>query len=315
MTTSATPTAAFDPTTPFSRRAARAAGIAESSLRTPAFQKVFFDRYVCASVPVTTELRAATALRQLGESAYASHLTAAELWGIPVPADGIIHVTVQRDEGRNRRRGVLTHRPISAGGRWTTLRGVRVSTPEQVFCELAAIGIGLVDLVVAGDAMIKARRATLRSLRAAVDAMRGSSGVRLARRALGYVRAGVDSPMETRLRLLLVLAGLPEPTVNVILRSLSGDWSRRFDLCYEALKLIVEYDGAQHAELDQRESDIHRREELERLGYRIVTVTSRGIYREPERTLRRVRDALRESGGQAPARWKPEWMQHFAVQS
>jgi len=137
------------------------------------------------------------------------------------------------------------------------------------------------------------------------------AGVRVARRAVAYVRVGVDSAMESRLRMLLVLAGFPEPEVNVILRNLSGDWSRRFDMCYLALKLIIEYDGEQHGDLDQRDSDIHRREELERLGYTLVQVTSLGIYRDPARTLRRVADALREAGGHAPGRWRPEWRQHF----
>ena len=35
--------------------------------------------------------------------------------------------------------------------------------------------------------------------------------------------------METRVRLLLVLAGLPEPTVNVIVRGEDGSWKMRFD--------------------------------------------------------------------------------------
>ena len=143
-----------------------------------------------------------------------------------------------------------------------------------------------------------------------VDGMSGA-GVRVARRAVAYVRTGVDSAMESRLRMLLVLAGFPEPEVNVILRDLSGDWSRRFDLCYLALRLIIEYDGEQHGDLDHRDSDIHRREELERLGYTLVQVTSRGIYGDPARTLRRVADALRQAGGHAPGRWRPEWRHTF----
>jgi hypothetical protein len=311
--TSRTAPARFDPRTPFGRADARAAGIGEHLLRTPAYQRLFHDTYLCASVSVTTEIRAAADISRTGPGAYASHHTAAELWGIPVPVDGLVHVTTARLEGRNRRRGVLTHQPLTVHGGTTVRHGVRLSTPDQVFCELAAVGIGLVDLVVAGDAMVKTGRATPESLRRAVDGMSGA-GVRLARRALSYVRKGVDSPMESRLRMLLVLAGFPEPEVNVILRELSGDWSRRFDMCYRALKLIIEYDGEQHGDLDQRDSDIHRREELERLGYTLVAVTSRGIYRDPGRTLRRVADALREAGGHAPGRWRPEWRQHFPGQ-
>lgn len=162
--------------------------------------------------------------------------------------------------------------------------------------------------------MLKAKQATRESLKRAVDAMSGH-GTRLARRALSYVRTGVDSPMESRLRMLLVLAGFPEPQVNVIIRRFNGDWDRRFDLCYLALKLIIEYDGEQHGDLEHRDADHHRREELERLGYKIVAVTSLGVYRDPAATLRRVADAMRELGGHPPARWRPEWQRHFPGRS
>lgn len=284
-------------------------------LLSSAYQRIFFDTYLCSSVVPTTELRAKAAIERIGsDAAYASHHTAAKLWGIPVPADGRIHVTVDRNDRRTRSRGILTHRTIAVTCPTQTRNGVRLSSPDQVFCELAGAGVGLVDLVVAGDAMLKHKRASLESLMKAVERMTGS-GVRLARRALRYIRPGVDSPMESRLRMLLVLAGFPEPEVRVILREFDGEWGRRFDLCYRALKLIIEYDGDQHGELEHRESDQDRREELERQGYRIVTVTSLGIYRHPAKTLRRVADAIRVAGGQPPARWNPEWRQHFPGRS
>jgi hypothetical protein len=52
--------------------------------------------------------------------------------------------------------------------------------------------------------------------------------------------------METRVRLLIVLAGLPEPKVNMIVRITNGKWRWRFDLCYPEYKLIIEYDGRRH---------------------------------------------------------------------
>ena len=310
MTTTPAHESTFDPRSPFSRADARAAGIPVRNLLSSAYQRIFFDIYACSSVALTTEFRVKAAIKRIGSgAAYASHHTAATLWGIPVPADGSIHLTVDRNDRRTRSRGILTHRTIAATCP-ETRNGVRLSSPDQVFCELAGAGVGLVDLVVAGDAMLKNKRATIESLTKAVDRMTGG-GVRLARRALGYIRPGVDSPMESRLRMLLVLAGFPEPQVRLILRQFDGEWGRRFDLCYAALKLIIEYDGEQHGELEHRESDQDRREELERQGYRIVTVTSLGIYRDPAKTLRRVADAIRAAGGRPPARWNPEWRQHF----
>jgi hypothetical protein len=138
-------------------------------------------------------------------------------------------------------------------------------------------------------------------------------GCRVARRAASLARKGVDSPQETRLRLLLVLAGLPEPRVNLIIRSRDGSWRRRYDLAYERLRLIIEYDGRQHAEDTQQWlTDIFRREELDQMRWRLVIVTSEGIYREPLRTLERVRDALLECGVVGIRRhFKPEWRLHF----
>lgn len=87
----------------------------------------------------------------------------------------------------------------------------------------------------------------------------------------------------------------------------------RFDLCYPGLKLVVEYDGRQHAEdVEQWDHDIDRRELLDKWGWRIVVIRSKGIYVEPERTLRRVADALRERGCRTvPRRFHEEWERYF----
>jgi hypothetical protein len=119
--------------------------------------------------------------------------------------------------------------------------------------------------------------------------------------------------METRLRLLLVLAGLPEPEVNLTLRDVDGVPLRRFDLSYPAIRLIVEYDGRHHAErIETWESDLDRREEIDDTGWRILVVTSRGIYADPGRTIERVWRLLRASGlPGVPARPSEDWRPHF----
>src|SRR5688500_9540701 len=111
-------------------------------------------------------------------------------------------------------------------------------------------------------------------------------GAKQARRAARYVRDGVDSAMESRLRMLLVLAGLPAPQVNSIVRHPDGSWRMRFDLCYPALKLIIGYDGRQHARNSaQWQRNLKRREELDALGWRIIVVTAADLYDAPEQVL------------------------------
>jgi len=123
------------------------------------------------------------------------------------------------------------------------------------------------------------------------------------------VRTWVDSPRESRLRLLIVLGGLPEPNVNHILRYHNGEWSCRLDLSYPQLKLIIGYDGRHHTQVRANWlSDMKRQEALEGDGWRFVIVTAEGLYDIPLDTLQRVRLALIERGchlrsGRIPAEW------------
>jgi hypothetical protein len=183
----------------------------------------------------------------------------------------------------------------------------------QAFVELASIGVSLIDLVIAGDSLVKANDLDPQEFIAAAKAFEGRNAKR-ARRAAALIRAGVDSPMETRIRLLIVLAGLPEPQVNFILRIAGGRWRWRFDLCYPEYKLIIEYDGRHHAfDSDQWIHDLERREWLDQDGWRIVIVISEGIYETPLRTLQRVRAALDERGARVPKAFRQEWTRHFMV--
>jgi very-short-patch-repair endonuclease len=302
---------ALDVRRPFSRAQARAAGIRLREILGPQFHKILYDSYVSSSVPITTRLRAEAALSLVAPGSYISHHTAAELWGGVVPASSDVHITVPGTAPRSRRQGIRGH--STTGSTMTSMsQGLRVSTPAQTFLDLAT-SLDLVDLVVLGDSLVKAKRVTSDDLVAAASEWAGG-GATQARKAARFVRQGVDSPKETRLRMLLVLAGLPEPTVNVIIRNPDGSWRMRFDLSYPGLKLIIEYDGRQHAENSgQWRRDLARREELDRLGWRLIVVTSDDLHNAPEAVLNRVREALIDRGAVGiRRRFKTEWMRYFA---
>jgi very-short-patch-repair endonuclease len=300
----------FDPKQPFSRADARAAGIGVKTLLSTRFHKVFYDCYVSSAVPLTTRLRASAALGISPPGSFVSHATAARIWGGLVPETSDVHVTVPPTAVRSSRQGVKAHTD-AIGAAVTRFRNLPISTPEQTFLDLAA-SLDLVALVVLGDSLIKAGRTSAAALRDAALAWRGR-GAKLARRAARYIRDGVDSAMETRLRMLLILAGLPIPEVNFIMRHPDGSWWMRFDLCYPALKLIIEYDGRHHAE-DSKQwlHDLKRREALDRLGWRVIVVTKHDYYDAPEDVLLRVRDALIDRGMVGVRRrFKTEWMRHI----
>lgn len=119
--------------------------------------------------------------------------------------------------------------------------------------------------------------------------------------------------METRLRLLMVLAGLPEPTVNLVLRDEYGEPTRQHDLAYEEQRLAIAYEGRQHVEVvAQWEKDLRRREAMDDDAWRTIRVVASGIYRDPEETLRRIHRIarLRDVPG-VPDRLGDGWRAHF----
>ena len=243
--------------------------------------------------------------------AFASHLSAAKVLGLPVPDSAFVHVTVTKQEDRHYRAQIKPH-VTTRSRRTVVVNEIRVTDPVATFIDCAG-WLSLIDLVVLGDALVRKFGVSAAELRRAcrksTDYYAG-----LARLAADYVRDGVDSPMETRLRLLIVLAGLPEPEVNVVIFWDDGSWRRRFDLCYRGIRLIVEYDGRQHAESTRQwHSDLERREEFDEEGYRILVVTSVGIYREPGRTLHRIRRQLVLRGMPNVPPIDDRWRDHFAA--
>ncbi|MFX0537871.1 hypothetical protein ACQBAT_03825 [Ornithinimicrobium sp. Y1847] len=189
---------------------------------------------------------------------------------------------------------------------------MRTTNGIATFLDMAT-QLDLVDLVVLGDSLIKKGRFSVEDLVAAAERSTGR-GSRLARRAAGFVRAKVDSPMESRTRMLFALAGFPELIVNHAFYTMDGQLVRRLDLAHLASKTAIEYDGRQHAENPtQWEGDIIRREGFDDDGWRIIPLISKDIYRTPGATLERVAKILR-SRGVAVGPINDEWRLHFPEQ-
>lgn len=305
----ASPEVPFDPRRPFTRGQAVEAGITEWALRGARYVKIFRNVYISRDVPRTLVIRARGAIAIAPEGAVISHHTAATLWGGSVPDAAAVNVTIRPDQVlevggiRTRER---KKRPESS-----SRHGVPITTPEQTFLDMAG-ELDLVQLVVLGDRLVRRKVTTTDALIRAAAAWSGWHGG-LARRGAAYVRAGVDSPPETKLRMLLVLAGLPEPVVNhKICDPQTGVVQRRFELAYPELLLAVEYEGRQHrADDDIWAADIDRREEMDRRTWRIVQVISTGLHDDPLRTLRRVDQARIDRGCPPTRQFGEEWHRYF----
>jgi hypothetical protein len=303
-----TTTRELDVTQPFTRAQARAAGLTDGQLRGHDFVRLFRNVLLARGMPVSLNTRARGALLVAPGSAFISHHTAARLWGGSVPESSDVHVTISRQHSF-RISGIRAHqsdRPRAT----TCLGGIRITTPEQTFIDLGS-KLDLVQLVVLGDRLVRRERTTPQRLVRAADDWYGFHR-ELVGRAASLVRTGVDSPPESRLRMLMVLAGLPEPTVNHIIRDPdTGAWLRRFELAYRELLLAIEYEGRQHRDDDDIwAADIERREDLEHDAWRIVQVISDGLFKTPLRTLQRI-DRARVDRGARPTPFLDEWKRYF----
>lgn len=271
---------------PFLLREARRLGLSKDIVRGPGFRRVLRGVYVAADVADSVALRAAAARLLLPVRAVFSHRTAAELLDLPLPTDGLIHTTIPRSVPRTRVAGLVTHQvtsmPTCASARLGT-SGLPITAPARTFLDVAA-SLTLVNLVVLGDAMVR----------------RG-------------LRPRVDSPMETHVRLLIVLAGRPCPEAGGEVLDEDGQWIATVDLQYRAQRIAIEYDGLLH--LTSRRKwlrDLATRDLLRDQGWEVIVLTSADVFGSPLRTLRRIRDKLAARGHpQVPEHLDPGWEDHL----
>lgn len=224
-----------------------------------------------------------------------SHVTAARLLGAPLPpfahTDDRLHVSVPEDGRAVQAVGVVGH--TLTAWRTVELRGLPLTAPEQLWLDLAAT-LDRTGLVALGDWLVSYRHplTTPDALAAIVSDSPGRRGVARAREALALVRTRAESPAESRLRLLLLDAALPEPWLNYLIHAPDGRFVARVDFAFPRERLVLEYEGDGHrVDREVWAKDIRRREELEDLGWRVVRVTSADL-RDPSRLLTRVRRLL-----------------------
>lgn len=223
-----------------------------------------------------------------------SHVTAARLYGMPLPErllarDGLDVATAGRAV---RRAGIRGHSVSSIDV--LIVDGLPVMGPESTWIQLATL-LTLDDLIVAGDHLVRRKRpqSSLEKLTAAVHGWAGNRGARRAVAALSRVRSRTDSPPESRVRLLIVNAGLPEPLVGYEVHDDDGYWVGTPDLAYPLHKVAIEYQGEGHRDEKTFEDDIARLERFHDAGWTVIQIT-KGQLRDPRGITERVRLALAE---------------------
>jgi very-short-patch-repair endonuclease len=148
----------------------------------------------------------------------------------------------------------------------------------------------LTEGVVTADLFLHAGLVTIAQLHAYLAEHPRTKGVARLRRVVDLAEPEAESAMETRLRMLLVLAGLPRPEVQVSLDDDQGSFLGRPDLLYRPQRLAIEYDGGSHR--DRLVDNNRRQNGLVGAGFRLLRFTAADVYRTPDSVVMQVRHGL-----------------------
>lgn len=280
----------LDPALPFRGSVAVASGlITPGVLRGPRFRRLFPDVYVGAHVEVDLVLRARAAhLLVEGRGAIGGY-AAAELLGASCgPDDAPVDLVLPGGAYRERP-GLVVHRGLLAPDETTTVEGIVVTTPARTAYDLACAG-PLGEAVVAVDTLGHVhgfRPSAVLDIRCRRLGARGSTQLAAVVR-LADPRS--QSPMESRIRLAIVLDGLPVP----VLQHPVGPFF--LDLAYPSIRLAIEYDGEAHRVQERALRDLDRQAYLSDAGWKVLRFTAAQVMRRPAWVAARVREELIRAG-------------------
>lgn len=223
--------------------------------------------------------------------------TAAFLLGLPIPyrlESTDVHVMVPEGTPRMRRPGVVARQADVTPDEVTHVDGLAVTSAARTYTDIAW-HLSIPDIVAVGDVVLRDHAASLEMLRRVVSRRLRYAGKVKAREALPLLNARSWSPQESRLRAHILLAGMPEPEVNGVITDDRGMFLACCDLVFREFKVVVEYDGAVHADPEQRRKDAARRSLLRQHGWWVVEIVDIDL-RDPRRALARIAAALHRAG-------------------
>ncbi len=273
---------------PFSLEEARKAGVTLSGLRGKAWRRLGAELY-CWSGLREDPLLVLTAWRRVlpPESIFAG-ATAAWLLGLDMSPLDPIEIVVPVGSGVRSRGGLSVRYCAISRNDISTVRGLRATTLRRTLIDLC-LRLPAVEALVAIDMAVAASLTDPAGLVRYAEASNGRAGARRLR-SLAALSAPAESPMETRLRWLLIQSGLPHPEVQTNLHDSSQQFVGRADLYYPAARLVLEYDGGNHRE--RLVEDDRRQNLLINAGFRLLRFTAADIHRQPDVVVAQVRAAL-----------------------
>lgn len=252
----------------------------------PRFKRVFAGVFAPADLALDLAARSRAAYLMVGSrGGVLVGYSAAELLGADcaAPSDALAEVAVPvRIHAKAGLR--IVHSAIDPAE--TVERdGCRVTTPLRTAWDLAR-RLELVDAVIAVDSLARVGGFEPAELLVRRAALPGARGSRRLDQVVGLADPRAASPMETRLRVGLIGAGLPPPKAQYEVRDGRGHPVARADLAYPEARLAIEY------VVDEPNVPRQRDGELLDLGWQVIRVHREDVLRGMRRTAERVRAGL-----------------------
>lgn len=335
----------------FSVRSARAAGVSVRRLRHQTLDAPFRgtrtrspatddqaekarddeSRWAAEARRLTKEIALqARALSQVAPAThFFCHVTAAVLWGLPVPLrllraallptvrNGVevpargIDVGVMAPGRAARTKGTRGYRLSSAMANVAAVKGLRVSDPASTWALLAS-ELTVDELIELGDAIVNIPRrrgmirgteadalATMDELATAANTPYRRHAGKL-RAALAEVRVGSASVAETRIRRDSTRSGLPAPELDYDVFALNGIAIGFTELAYPEYHLLIEYEGDHHrTDRDQWQRDVDKHRACAEAGWEVLRLTAKDVFPTTKPAIAFIRSALIRAG------WRP----------
>ncbi|KAA9150095.1 DUF559 domain-containing protein [Amycolatopsis acidicola] len=221
------------------------------------------------------ETRAAAALFAAGRGAVLSHRTAAFLHGCTAADSVDVHVTVPYDNWVRSRPGLVIHHDRFDPADTVSRNGLPMCPLDETIAELLCTDIRWKALACLDQALAGLTKpeigAFLANTADCISRRDDRRGTRRGESLLALAASDVESPQESRLRLVVIDAGFPVPVTQHPILTLAGELLYRLDLAWPELRIAVEYDGFEAHE-GREENDLERDERLSARGWRVIRV-------------------------------------------
>jgi hypothetical protein len=282
---------------PFSGRRAVADGLlTRRMLVGPTWRRLLPDVYIHADAYQADDHRMwcdAVALR-LPAGAAIGGLSAAYLHGVDLlPRDSPVSVILPGSaRARPHPRVAVTYADLATDD-VTTFAALPLTTGARTAFDLGR-RLPRTEAMVALDALLHRKAVRPSALAGYLDGHPRWPGAAQLRDLLAIAEPRTESPIQTRLRLILLDAGLPPLTAQHAVRTTDGRLVGRVDLAYPQWQIAIEYEGDHHRERATFRRDIARLNALRATGWLALRFTADDVRQHPGQIVTHVTAAIHE---------------------